>query len=139
MSKIIKTLILVLTLTISLFAFSGISYAANPTTPTTTPKSQACNGLSQLGGVNCSSTSGKAVVGNISQTVVNVLSVIVGIISVIMIIFAGFRYVIAGGDSNAINTARNTLIYAIIGLAIAVIAHFIAADVLNTANGILKN
>lgn len=139
MSKFIKTILITLTLILGLVGLSGISYAASPAPPPTqSSTNQACQGLSQLGGVNCSSKSGKTAVGNLAQTVVSILAKIVGIVSVAMIIFAGFRYVTAGGDSNSINSARNTLIYAIVGLAIAVIAQLIASDVLNTANGILK-
>ncbi len=141
MSKIIKTILITLTLTLGIFVLSGTGYAAPPpppSTPTQSSTNQACQGLSQLGGVNCSSTSGKAAVGNLAQTVVSILAKIVGVVSVAMIIFAGFRYVTAGGDSNAINSAKNTLIYAIVGLAIAVIAQLIASEVLNTANSILK-
>lgn len=136
MNRITKSLIIILTIALGIFALSGISNAASPSP--VTANNQACNGLTQLGGVDCNSKTGQAVVGNIAQTVVSILAKIVGVVSVIMIIFAGFRYVTAGGDSNSINSARNTLIYAIVGLAIAIISQLIASDVLNTANGILK-
>lgn len=61
----------------------------------------------------------------VTQTVkgiVNILSYILGIAAVIMIIVSGFKYVTAGGDSNRVSSAKNTLIYALIGLLIAAIA-----------------
>ena len=123
-------LIVILLSTGSVSAISYSRYFGNASS------SGACNGLSQLSSSdNCSSN--KPVISNIGQLVVNTLSVIVGIVAVIMIIFAGFKYVTAAGDSNAINSARNVLIYAIIGLAIAVVARLIAADVLNSANSAL--
>jgi len=67
----------------------------------------------------------------IFDIVINIFSSIVGIIAVIMIILAGFRYVTSGGDSGNISSAKNTLIYAIVGLAIAAFAQFIAKFVLN--------
>lgn len=78
-------------------------------------------------------------VGSIAKTVVNLFSVVVGVISVIMIIYAGFRYVTSGGDSNNVSGAKNTLIYAIVGLVIVAISQLIVHYVLNTASGIGTN
>ncbi len=78
-------------------------------------------------------------VGSIAKTVVNLFSVVVGVISVIMIIYAGFRYVTSGGDSNNVSGAKNTLIYAVVGLVIVAISQLIVHYVLNTASGISTN
>ncbi len=59
-----------------------------------------------------------------------ILALIVGIASVVMIIIGGFKYVLSNGDSNAINSAKNTIIYAIIGLIVSVIAGTIVQFVL---------
>jgi hypothetical protein len=64
------------------------------------------------------------------QTIVNVLSAAVGVVAVVMIIVAGFRYVTSGGDSNRVTSAKNTILYAIIGLVIAALAQVIARFVL---------
>lgn len=52
----------------------------------------------------------------------NILLFIVGALSVIMIIVGGLRYVISGGNSTAVSTAKNTILYAIVGLIIAFLA-----------------
>ena len=57
---------------------------------------------------------------------------IVGALSVIMLIWGGVRYIISGGDSKKITDAKNTILYAIIGLIIAVLAYAIVRFVLNT-------
>lgn len=57
---------------------------------------------------------------------------IVGALSVIMLIWGGVRYIISGGDSKKITDAKNTILYAIIGLVIAVFAYAIIRFVLNT-------
>lgn len=59
------------------------------------------------------------------RTVINVFSIVVGAISVIMIIIGGFRYIISGGDSNGVTGAKNTIMYAIIGLVIVLFAQVI--------------
>ena len=87
---------------------------------------------------NCS-TSGSDLtsgIGKIAATVVNVLSIVVGAIAVIMIIFAGFRYITSGGDSNGVTSAKNTLIYAIVGIVIVALAQLIVHWVLNTTSSI---
>ncbi len=65
--------------------------------------------------------------------IINVISVIVGVIAVIMIIFGGFRYITSGGTSEKITSAKNTLLYAIIGLIIVALAQVIVKFVLNKA------
>ena len=76
---------------------------------------------------------------NLAKKIVNVFSVIVGIIAVIMIIYGGFKYITSGGDSGNVSGAKNTLIYAIVGLIIVALAQFIVRFVLNTANGVGNN
>ena len=60
--------------------------------------------------------------GGVFQTVVNVLLFLVGAISVIMLIVGGIRYILSAGDQNAVTSAKNTILYAIIGIIVAVLA-----------------
>lgn len=70
-------------------------------------------------------------VNNIITTVVNIFSAIVGIVSVIMIIYGGFKYITSGGDSSKVTEAKNTIIYAVIGLVVVALAQFIVQFVLD--------
>lgn len=70
-------------------------------------------------------------INNIVRDIINIFSIIVGIVSVIMIIYGGFRYVTSGGDSGNVGNAKNTIIYAIIGLVIVALAQFIVQFVLD--------
>jgi hypothetical protein len=67
---------------------------------------------------------------NLIRTIINVFSVIVGSISVIMIIVGGFRYITSAGDSNNVSGAKNTILYAIVGLVIVAFAQIIVQFVL---------
>jgi uncharacterized membrane protein len=58
-------------------------------------------------------------------TIVNVLLYVLGAVSVIVIIIAGIMYVTSGGDAAAVTKAKNTLMYAIVGLIVAVLAYAI--------------
>lgn len=94
-----------------------------------TPTSTVCETLGSNS--DCSDTpDGSVSINSAITTVITLLSFIVGIVAVIMVITAGFKYVTAGGDSNKITSAKNTLIYAIIGVAIAVLAQVIVHFVL---------
>jgi uncharacterized membrane protein len=68
--------------------------------------------------------------------IVNLFSVIVGIVAVVMIIVGGFRYVISGGDSANVTDAKNTILYAIVGLIIVAISQFLVRFVLSQATGL---
>ena len=57
--------------------------------------------------------------------ITNVALFAVGLLSVIMLIYGGLRYVISGGDSKKVTDAKNTIMYAIIGLIIAVLSYAI--------------
>jgi hypothetical protein len=96
--------------------------------PSAAPNADVCAGIQATGASSC--TNGTQV-NNIISTVINILSVIVGIAAVIMIIVGGLKYVTSGGDSAATASAKNTILYAIIGLVIAALAQFIVKYVLS--------
>ena len=58
----------------------------------------------------------------IFQTITNVLLFIVGAVSVIMLIIGGIRYTISGGDSTAVTSAKNTILYAVVGIIVSLLA-----------------
>jgi cytochrome bd-type quinol oxidase subunit 2 len=78
----------------------------------------------------CSDGSAESAANKLVTNVINVLSVVVGVIAVIMIIVAGFRYVTSGGRDDAVKGAKNTILYAIIGLVIVALAQIIVHFVL---------
>lgn len=69
------------------------------------------------------------------KDVVNVLLFILGAIAVIMIIIGGLRYVLSNGDSGAITSAKNTILYAVIGLVVAILAYAIVNFVIDAFSG----
>ncbi len=66
----------------------------------------------------------------IFKTITNVLLFILGAVSVIMIIIGGLRYVISGGNSTAVTAAKNTILYAIVGVIVALLAYAVVNFVL---------
>lgn len=97
-------------------------------------QSGLCDGasLSVSGSGDCSTT-GDATdkVNSVIGTVINMLTILVGVVAVIMIMWGGMRYVTSGGDSGKVTTAKNTIIYAIIGLVVVALSQFIVRFVLS--------
>ena len=59
---------------------------------------------------------------------------IVGVVAVIMIIIGGLKYITSSGDSNNVSSAKNTILYAIIGLVVVVLAQVIVRFVVTKAD-----
>lgn len=135
-------------LAISFFAFGllaaplAVVGTASAQKPTESPQIQnpLCGGVNSLN-INASEDCEDATEGSseslntLITNVVNIFSVIVGIIAVIMIIVGGFKYITSGGDSGNVTGAKNTILYAIVGLVIVALAQFIVRFVLAKATG----
>lgn len=59
------------------------------------------------------------------KTGIDMLLFLIGAISVLVIIIGGIKYVVSNGDSGAIQSAKNTIMYAVIGLLVAILAYSI--------------
>lgn len=68
----------------------------------------------------------------IIQRFTSIALYVIGAISVIMLIWGGLRYILSGGDNKKITDAKNTILYAIIGLIIAFLAYAIVSFVLKS-------
>ncbi len=86
-----------------------------------TPKEEACSGVTQVGGSGCTGGDFNKFINN----VINILIFIIGAISVIMIVVGGLRYTLSGGDSNSVSAGKDTILYAIVGLVVAIMAYSI--------------
>lgn len=79
----------------------------------------ACAGVDENTAV-CSSKGDKA--DSLVKTVVNTLLYVLGAIAVIMIVVGGIRYTTSNGDANSIKSAKDTILYSVIGLVVAMMA-----------------
>lgn len=98
-------------------------------------KSQACEALNTSNGTpaaagNCGKNSDKRV-NDIISSVINIFSFIIGVVAVFMIIISGLKYITAQGDSAGLSSAKNTLLYAIIGLVVVASAQIIVKFVIH--------
>ncbi len=69
-------------------------------------------------------------VWNIIKNIINILITIGGIVAVIMIVIGGITYTTSGGDGTQTKRAKDTIIYAVVGLVVAVMAYGIVNWVL---------
>ena len=68
---------------------------------------------------------------DVFKDVVNILLFIIGAVSVIMLIYGGIRYTTSGGNANSVTAAKNTIMYSIIGLVVAILAFAVVQFVVN--------
>ncbi len=81
------------------------------------PKDEVCQGVGAVASGGCNQPGGS--VDNIIATGINIFGRIIGIVGVIMLMVGGFKYQTSGGDPSKASGAKNTIIYALIGLVIA--------------------
>ncbi len=93
------------------------------------PQQKAQEGVNAIGGSDNTLT-----VENSLQQGINVFLFFVGAIAVIMLIYGGFRYITSGGEASALSAAKNTIMYAVIGLVVVILAGAIANFAINIFN-----
>ncbi len=66
----------------------------------------------------------------------NIALYVIGALAVFMLMWGGLRYITSGGDSKKITDAKNTVLYAIIGLLIVFLSYAIINFVLNAIGSV---
>ena len=118
----------------------GISAGALTGLAVSAPAAMAVGTCDVTGGIqsgaNCAAptnaSSNLFAEGGIFNTIANVLIFLVGAIAVIYLIIGGLRYVTSGGDAKAVGAAKDTILYAIIGIVVAVIAYALVTFVITS-------
>lgn len=134
MKKSTKIKSLVAAAAVACFSFAGFI-----ATPTYAVVSDAdCKKLGadwEVKGGTCVQKSQDADLWGIVNTIINVILAIVGVIAVIMIIFGGIQYSTSAGDPGKVKKAKDTILYGVIGLVIALLAFAIVNFVLDNIFG----
>lgn len=134
--KILKKCSLVVAVVFAWLSLSlaPLAYAQNTDTQQLIDNGLCSGSNLQLSGGDCSQTQqGVQKFNDFVRKGINILSAIVGVISVVMIIVGGLRYVTSGGSDTSVTSAKNTILYAVIGLVIVamaqVIVHFVLKQI----------
>lgn len=116
---------------LSILAFFAVGSLA---TVAVAPQASAFNPFGACKGDSSSQVCKASSSNNMGALVSNITSVLlwaIGAVSVIMIVIGGFKYVTSNGDSNSIQSAKNTILYSAIGLAVAILGQGIVIFVVN--------
>jgi len=120
LGTIAKPRLIIIALLMALAGLFIVSQIYSPSVYALDEADTACTGIEAAGG---SCGAGEAELNSVVQAVINILLYVIGIASVIVLIVGGIRYVVSGGDQQAVAGAKNTIIYAIVGLIVAVLAY----------------
>lgn len=97
---------------------------------------EACGALSALD-VECNPAgTAEEIAGGPVRALINILTIVVGIVSVVMIIVGGFKFITSGGNSDGTKSARNTIIYALVGLVVVLLAQVMVRYVFGKATSV---
>lgn len=130
MNKIKNIICLVMaTLAIAVTGLAATTMA--PAYATTSANQQAQNGVNSI---NPEGTSTKSLPEMIKIILTAVFTVI-GMVAVVMIIIGGVNYATSQGDPAKATKAKNTIMYAVIGLVITLLAIAIVNFVLSSLQG----
>lgn len=103
------------------------------------PAASAEGDFTLTNGVNSARGEGVSETASDPQTLVkqfvNIFLFAVGALSVIMLIWGGIRYTTSAGDSNKVTAAKSTVLYAIVGLVVAILAYAIVNMVIDKFKG----
>lgn len=96
-------------------------------------KSAVCEGAGAVeSGSDCKVSGVEVEVDDVLRIAVNILSWTAGVIAVIMVILSAIKYITSGGDSGKVASAKKTLIYALVGAALASISQVVIRAVVNS-------
>src|SRR5690349_9484437 len=112
--KIIKRLTIGITLALLLSAPIALA-AGSPS------QIAACKGAGGSWSGSTCKAPGPSVTTIVTRSI-QLFSVIIGLVAVVMVIVAGLKYTTSNGDPNQIAGAKNTLLYAIVGIVVAALA-----------------
>jgi len=99
------------------------------------PNNNVCTSSNEAGQSTICTTDGQAnpVSGTDSLIlkITNFIALMAGVAAVIVIIVGGLQYILSSGDPSRTNSAKNTILYAVIGLVVIVAARSIIVFVIN--------
>jgi hypothetical protein len=130
--RLFKSFVLALMMVSALFVFTApaTSFAAGSSSD------EACQAILAVNPSGKCDKSASTALTRILRVVLQLLSVIAAVIAVIMLIVSGFKFITSQGDAAGAASARNTLIYAIVGIVIVVFAQIIVKFVLKKSAGV---
>lgn len=119
-----------ITKTIKQITSSAIAVSTSALAYSTSVSASAADQI-KVGSESTGQSSGGTTLEQGVETVINLLLFLIGIIAVIAIIIGGIRYTTSNGDAGQTKAAKDTILYAIVGLIVAIMAYAIVRWVVN--------
>jgi beta-lactamase regulating signal transducer with metallopeptidase domain len=107
-------------------ALTAVPALTQPAYAQVNPQEQACKGTGGTwNGTTCTGNTTTDDLPTVITNIVNVLLYIIGAVGVVMVVIGGIMYTTSAGDAAAVTKAKNTILYAVIGLVVAFLAYAI--------------
>lgn len=133
-----KLLLNIVAVALTIFGMAGVAMLA-PTSEVsayTCPDGKPATKYSDCAAFsNVDASTKDADLNNILNTVINVIIGLVGFVAVAVIIIGGISFITSQGDTNKVTKARNTILYGVVGLVVALLAFAIVNFVLTNVFG----
>lgn len=118
-----------------IIAFGVIGGIVLPPTAFAAPSDviwESCDRAESARSPLCSNPGNQKLFGpnSIWTNIINTLIFIVGAVAVVMIVIGGLRYTISNGDQSQVTSAKNTILYAVVGIVVAASSYAIVNFVL---------
>jgi len=127
--KLVKLFSLALASLIGLGAFNAL-----PVFATDVCNTNAATEVKEAAGCNNNNDALPSIIINI----LNAIIAVAGLVAVIFVIVGGFNYITSSGDAGKAKKAKDTILYAVIGLIICVLAfaivNFVISDIINNTS-----
>ena len=131
----IKQLFLALALLlVVVFTVPGLSFAAG--TDLFDPKATCSNPEARKESAACNASTDNPISGTngVIIKIANIVTYIAGAAAVIVMIYSGLKFITAAGDSAKVKNARDTVLYALIGVAVIVLSRSLIIFVIHKLN-----
>lgn len=125
MRHFITAIITITTVLCGTLLLPTVSFAAD------SPADQVKTGIDSIGGDE-TGDKGKEPLLSLVHKGINVLLFITGAVAVLMVTFGGMKYVTSRGESAEVTSAKNTILYAVIGLVISLLAYAVVQFVVRS-------
>lgn len=116
----------------ALLVFMGVSTQLSTNISAISVAEQCGGAGSGSNSTICQSGNAEENVADVIKKITNAAFFIVGALAVIMIIYSGIRYVTSAGNPTGVTAAKNSLMYSVIGLVVAILAYAIVSFVVDT-------
>ena len=128
MKKLVLSMIAVV---LTVFGLAGVATISPAYATVYCPNGQPAPGDNLSGCTDISSGNNTNDLMTTLSTIINVVLGVVGFVAVVMIIMGGISFITSQGDSAKVTKARNTILYGVIGLVVALLAFAIVNFVLS--------